>query len=67
MSTIGLCEDQEPIRGALARGLRHADHEVVAAHTGGEALKLFGADQAIASSSWTSAFQTRTDATSYRR
>jgi two-component system response regulator MprA len=47
MSTIGLCEDQEPIRRALARGLRQADHEVVAAHTGGEALQLFGADQAI--------------------
>jgi len=45
--TIGVCEDHEPIRNALLRALRGAGHEVVAAHNGHEALRLFGADSAI--------------------
>jgi two-component system response regulator MprA len=40
--TIGVCEDHEPIRRVLVRGLRAAGHEVVAAHDGGEAVRLFG-------------------------
>lgn len=47
MLTIGVCEDHEPIRRAFARGLRQAGHEVVLAHDGGEALRLFGADAAL--------------------
>ena len=43
MLTIGVCEDQESIRKVLVRGLRQAGHEVVPAHNGGEALRLFGA------------------------
>ena len=45
MLSIGVCEDQEPIRKVLVRGLRQAGHEVVPAHNGKEAVALFGADQ----------------------
>ncbi|GAA1933439.1 response regulator transcription factor [Nocardioides marmoribigeumensis] len=38
---IGVCEDHEPIRRLLVRGLRGAGHEVVVAHDGGEALRQF--------------------------
>ncbi|WP_183092194.1 response regulator transcription factor [Nocardioides stalactiti] len=41
MLTVGVCEDHEPIRRALARGLRHAGHEAVLAHDGREALIRF--------------------------
>lgn len=47
MLSIGVCEDQEPIRRLLVRGLRQAGHEVVPAYNGGEALKLFGADNPL--------------------
>ncbi len=47
MLTIGVCEDQEPIRKVLVRGLRQAGHEVVAAHDGREALVQFSPDQAL--------------------
>ena len=40
--TIGLCEDDDAIRGVLVRGLRAAGHEVVAAHDGREAVALLG-------------------------
>jgi two-component system OmpR family response regulator len=45
--TVGVCEDHAPIRKVLARGLRQAGHEVVAAHDGREALTLFGAEQPL--------------------
>lgn len=45
MLSIGVCEDDEPIRKVLLRGLRQAGHDVVAAHDGREAVALFGADQ----------------------
>ena len=38
---IGVCEDHEPIRRLLVRGLRAAGHEVVVAHDGGEAVRQF--------------------------
>ena len=41
---VGVCEDHEPIRKVLVRGLRQAGHEVLAAHDGHEALVLLGAD-----------------------
>jgi two-component system response regulator MprA len=45
MLTIGVCEDQDAIRGVLVRGLRQAGHEVVAAHDGREALVQFSPDK----------------------
>lgn len=44
MLTVGVCEDHTAIRSALSRGLRAAGHEVVVAHDGHEAVRLFGAD-----------------------
>lgn len=41
---IGVCEDHEAIRAVLVRGLRQAGNDVVAAHDGGEALRLFGVE-----------------------
>jgi two-component system response regulator MprA len=38
---IAVCEDHEPIRRVLVRGLRGAGHEVLVAHDGGEALRQF--------------------------
>ena len=43
---IAVCEDHEPIRRVLVRGLRGAGHEVLVAHDGGEALRQF-ADAAL--------------------
>ncbi len=39
--TVAVCEDHEPIRRVLVRGLRGAGHDVVVAHDGGEAVRLF--------------------------
>ena len=47
MPTIGVCEDQEPIRRVLVRALRQAGHEVLTAHDGREALARFTPDQAL--------------------
>ncbi len=47
MLTVGVCEDQAPIRKVLARGLKEAGHQVISAHDGREALTLFGADAPI--------------------
>lgn len=44
---IGVCEDDASIRRLLTRALTLADHEVLAAHSGGEALRLFGADNPV--------------------
>jgi two-component system, OmpR family, response regulator len=45
--TVGVCEDDPAIRRVLTQALQYAGHEAVLAHTGGEALRLFGADSAI--------------------
>jgi len=45
MLTVGVCEDQDAIRGVLLRGLRQAGHEVVPAHDGREALVEFSPDK----------------------
>lgn len=42
MLTIGVCDDHDTIRSALARGIRRGGHEVVTAHDGREALARFG-------------------------
>lgn len=43
--TVGVCEDDPALRRVLKRGL--AGHEVVMAHSGGEALRLFKPDGGI--------------------
>ncbi|HWJ11912.1 MAG TPA: response regulator transcription factor [Nocardioides sp.] len=47
MLTIGLCEDDDAIRGVLVRALRAAGHDVTAAHDGREALRLLGREQPL--------------------
>lgn len=47
MLTVGVCEDDPAIRRVLTQALRYAGHDSVAAHTGTEALRLFGVDSAI--------------------
>ncbi|GCD88547.1 response regulator transcription factor [Nocardioides sp. LS1] len=42
MATIGLCEDDPAIRRVVGQALGLAGHSVIAAHTGGEALRQFG-------------------------
>jgi DNA-binding response OmpR family regulator len=44
MARVGLCEDDAAIRRVVVDAMRLADHEVVVAHDGGEALRLFAAD-----------------------
>jgi two-component system, OmpR family, response regulator len=44
---VGVCAADPGIRAVLARGLRQAGHEVVAAHDGREALSRLGADQPL--------------------
>src|SRR3954454_64413 len=44
---IGVCEDDPAIRRLLAEALRFAGHETIMAHDGGEALRRFGAENAI--------------------
>jgi two-component system, OmpR family, response regulator len=41
---VGVCEDDPAIRRLLQRALEQAGHEVVLAHSGAEALRLFGGD-----------------------
>ncbi|MFY0406390.1 response regulator transcription factor [Solicola sp. PLA-1-18] len=47
MATVGVCEDDPAIRRVLSEGLRRGGHTVVAAHDGGEALRMFGAGSAV--------------------
>lgn len=41
MARVGLCEDDPTIRRVVGDAMQYAGHEVVAAHDGGEALRLF--------------------------
>jgi two-component system OmpR family response regulator len=45
--TVGVCEDDPAIRRVITQSLKYAGHEHVLAHTGAEALRLFGADAAL--------------------
>jgi two-component system OmpR family response regulator len=47
VTRVGLCEDDPAIRRVVVEALRLTGHEVVAAHTGGEAIKLFADDAGI--------------------
>ena len=44
MARVGLCEDDSAIRRIVNDALRMSDHEVVNAHNGGEAIRLFAGD-----------------------
>jgi two-component system response regulator MprA len=44
---VGVCEDDPALRRVLSQALTGAGHRVVLAHTGGEALKLFGPDSDV--------------------
>jgi len=44
MARVGLCEDDPTIRRVVGDAMQFAGHEVVAAHDGGEALRLFVED-----------------------
>ncbi len=47
MTRVGLCEDDPAIRRIVSEALRLTGHTVVAAHTGGEAIRLFSADHTL--------------------
>jgi two-component system OmpR family response regulator len=47
MSRVGLCEDDFAIRRVVNDAMRIAGHEVVNAHNGGEAIRLFVDDDAL--------------------
>jgi two-component system, OmpR family, response regulator len=47
MAKIGLCEDDSAIRRIVLAALQHAGHVGVAAHDGGEALRLFTDDDEL--------------------
>jgi DNA-binding response OmpR family regulator len=47
VARVGVCEDDPAIRRVLLEGLRLADHEVVAAHNGAEAMQLFGSENVL--------------------
>ncbi|MBD8058871.1 response regulator transcription factor [Cellulomonas sp. JH27-2] len=42
MANVGVCEDDASVRRVVAEILRREDHTVTLAHTGSEALRLFG-------------------------
>ncbi|ARU53199.1 two-component system response regulator MprA [Cellulosimicrobium cellulans] len=42
MAGVGVCEDDPAVRRAVAETLRRADHRVVLAHTGSEAMRVLG-------------------------
>jgi two-component system OmpR family response regulator len=47
VARVGLCEDDAAIRRVVNDALRIAGHEVVNAHDGGEALRLFAGDDRL--------------------
>jgi DNA-binding response OmpR family regulator len=47
MARVGLCEDDSVIRRVVGDSMRIAGHSVVGAHNGGEAIRLFGADESL--------------------
>ncbi|WP_310528001.1 response regulator transcription factor [Nocardioides sp.] len=44
---IGICEDDPAIRRLVTQAMVVSGHEVLSAHDGGEALRLFGPDSAV--------------------
>jgi two-component system OmpR family response regulator len=47
MARVGLCEDDPAIRRVVIKSLQLAGHDIVVAHNGGEAVRLFGTDHSI--------------------
>lgn len=47
MATIGICEDDPAIRRVVSQALTMSGHETVTAHTGAEALRVFGPEVAL--------------------
>jgi DNA-binding response OmpR family regulator len=47
MAHVGLCEDDPAIRRVVIKSLQLAGHDVVVAHNGGEAVRLFGDDASL--------------------
>jgi DNA-binding response OmpR family regulator len=47
MARIGLCEDDPAIRRVVIKSLQLAGHELLVAHNGGEAVRLFGTDKTL--------------------
>ena len=47
MARVGLCEDDPAIRRVVTKSMQLAGHDVLVAHNGGEALRLFGDDDAL--------------------
>ena len=47
MGTIGICEDDPALRRLLSRALQGGDHEVLLAHNGAEALRVFAVDRDV--------------------
>jgi two-component system, OmpR family, response regulator len=48
VARVGVCEDDPAVRRVLREGLRSEGHDVVLAHDGGEALRLFAGDADLA-------------------
>jgi two-component system, OmpR family, response regulator len=47
MAVVGVCEDDPSVRRVVAEILRREGHDVTLAHTGAEAMRLFGAERAF--------------------
>ncbi|MDQ4054757.1 MAG: response regulator transcription factor [Actinomycetota bacterium] len=47
MLTVGVCEDEPAIRRVLVQALKFVGHDAITAHTGTEAMRLFGADSGV--------------------
>ncbi|MCL1872219.1 MAG: response regulator transcription factor [Promicromonosporaceae bacterium] len=47
MAAVGVCEDDPSVRRVVAEILRREGHDVTLAHTGDEAMRLFGPDRAL--------------------
>src|SRR3954449_12473647 len=47
MARVGLCEDDPAIRRVVIKSMQLAGHDVVVAHNGGEAVRLFGDDHSL--------------------
>lgn len=47
MARIGICEDDAAVRRVLSEGLRLADHDVVLARNGHEAMELLGPSSGV--------------------
>lgn len=47
MATIGICEDDPSLRRLLKRALEGGGHDVLTAHNGAEALRVFGVDRGV--------------------